>query len=124
MDYTGWSVRAIAEGLLGVSHTTANQILRRLREPQFELFRRIRTVHDVVERVWMIGGRASPEVDRLLTTLDESGDSAASALRRNEITKAMSLVYFARRPRTAEMLKIKPSPFAVGEERFAYLDEN
>ena len=124
-DFTGWSARKVADELLAVSHTTVNQILKSARQPQIDLFRRIRLVHDAIERLWMVSRRDTVELDRVLTTPNQFGNTAVETLRACNVSQAMLIAQFVRRPRAEGMLSIPTTrAFGVDAERVAFLDED
>lgn len=110
-EKTGWSNRALA-AVLDATHPT----VRALEAGQSsghhnDLYARVRGVHDVAERIFLIAARDSGETNRLLTETTPDGRSAAELLAAGDYGAAYTAALDIHRPRrtTGLMQSIWPA---------------
>jgi hypothetical protein len=106
-DRTGWSARLLGE-ILGVSHSTVGRIAAG-QEPKAahsgNLPFRLRRVHDVVDRIYLLQGRDPGATARILESVVSGRRSAVTELRDgNPAAAYLAAIDALRPPRPAGML--------------------
>lgn len=105
-EWTMWSARKLAEAI-GTSHTTVYGIEsgRRVVEGHSgDLRRRITDAYNVFERIFLLSGRDSSVMDRLLETAPPGRPSAMQELRSGAPNQAYLAALDVLRPRSPGML--------------------
>lgn len=105
-EWTGWSARRLGDAI-GTSHTTVLGIEggRRVIEGHSgDLRRRITDAHEVIERIFVLGGRNARSTARLLETAPAGGRSAMEELRAAQPSRAYLAAIDVLRPRQRGLL--------------------
>jgi hypothetical protein len=104
--WTGWSKRQLA-GVLGTSHTTVrNAAAGRplLAARSGDLRRRVANTHNLVGRVYVLGGRDAQETAHILEAPQGENPPAIDALRATNYERAYIAALDVLRPRPTGML--------------------